>query len=174
MDLSGRFHSGGRWVYWEQETDGETAAENNTVHITTSMQLLFPVVLSAFQQDVDLTLRSVLGAGFSRSSFLRITFCKDVVFLFFFCSSIRTELTACPVSLPHVHKALSCALFRRFISVTKEAKQRQRINACRLDEVAHFKEDECTKSTQLCLLSVRPLTFQVWNATWFYFCITNW
>lgn len=84
MDLGGRFHSGGRWVYWEQETDGETAAENNTVHVTTSMQLLFPVVLSAFQQDVDLTLRSVLGAGFSRSSFLRITFCKDVALSLFF------------------------------------------------------------------------------------------
>lgn len=139
-----------------------------TIHFTLRLRCsyFFPV-FSAFQQDVSLTLRSVLGACFSRSSFLRITFCKDVaLFLFFFSCFVIfffPELNRMPCqSVPHMHKALSCALLKRFISVTKELKQRQRINACRLDEVLNFKEDGCTKrSTQLCLLSVCPLTFQV-------------
>lgn len=42
-------------------------------------------------------------------------------------------------SVPHMHKALSCVLLKRFISVTKDMKQRDRINACCVDEVLHFK-----------------------------------
>lgn len=64
-------------------------------------------------------------------------------------------------SVPHMHKALSCGLLKRFISVTKEKrkthtkkKQRERINACRLDEVLHFKEAGCTKRSCVCCLSV--------------------
>lgn len=70
-------------------------------------------------------------------------------------------------SVPHMLKALSCALLKRFISVTKarkkkNKKQRQRINACRLDEVLRFKEDGCTKtSTQPCSPFVCPFIFQV-------------
>ena len=90
---------------------------------------------------------------------LSYEFCKDIAL--FFQYSHRANCMPCQ-SVPHMHKALSCGLLKRFISVTKEIKQRQRINACRLDAVLHFKEDECTKrSTQLCLLSVCPCTFQV-------------
>ena len=63
-------------------------------------------------------------------------------------------------SVPRVHKALSCVLLKRFISVTKDMKQRDRINACCLDEVLHFKggggkkkKKEEVHSCVRCLLS---------------------
>lgn len=128
-------------------------SENATVRSSTSIQLLFPVVLSAFQPDVGLTLRSVLGARFRRSSFLtNNVFVKMLLFFSVFC----TELTACPVSLCHTYtKPCPVFLLKRFISVTKDIKQRERINACCLDEALHFKEDDgCTKKKYTVVFAV--------------------
>lgn len=62
------------------------------------------------------------------------------------------------LSVPHMHKGLSCGVLKRFISVTKEVKQREKINVCRLDVVLRFKEDGCTKKKKemhsSCCLSV--------------------
>lgn len=53
------------------------------------------------------------------------------------------------LSMPHMHKkALSCGLLKRFISVSKEMKQREKINACRLDVVLHFKKDGCAQKNK--------------------------
>lgn len=57
-------------------------------------------------------------------------------------------------SVPHMHKALSCGLLKRFISVTKEIKQSERINACHLDEVLHFKEGWMHKKKYTVVLAV--------------------
>lgn len=60
-------------------------------------------------------------------------------------------------SVPHMLKALSCALLKRVISVTKERNKKQRLNACRLAEVLHFKEEGCAKKqvlSRVCCLSV--------------------
>lgn len=77
------------------------------------MQLFFfPVILSAFQQDTGVG--SIPGASFSRSLFLQIMFCKDV--------TLFQKLSACCVSLCHIK--LCPVLLSKFISVTKEIKQR--------------------------------------------------
>lgn len=49
-------------------TESERQMVNTTT--TTSTQLLFPAVLSAFQLDVGLTLKSVLGGPFQSLLFL--------------------------------------------------------------------------------------------------------
>lgn len=124
-----------------------------TVCCSSSTQLLSPVVLSAFQPDIGLTLRSALGARFSRSSFLtNNVFVKMLLppqYLH------RANRMPCQ-SVPHMHKALSCVFIEEvYFCHKRQKKQSERFNACCLDEALHFKEDGCTKrSTQLCLLSV--------------------
>lgn len=119
----------------------------------------FPDVLSAFQQDAGLTLRSVLGACFSRSSFLRITFCKDIALLFYCFSQYSHRANRMPCqSVPHVHKSPVLCFSEEvyFCHKRNKTKQRKLMLRCCLDDVLLFEEDRCTKkrSTKSCLLSV--------------------
>lgn len=83
-----------------------------------------------------------------------------VFFCFLFCFFpvlSQSKPHALSVCATHAQNKKPCPVVcwgkKRFISVTKEIKQSERFNACRFHAAPRFKK--------LCLLSVRPFTFQV-------------
>lgn len=103
------------------ESEGQTVTPRSTLLLPCSYFFQLSSVLSSQTSGSHSDLLS--GACFSRSSFLRIMFCKDIALLFFQYSQKANRMPC--QSVPHIHKALSCGLLKRFISVTKEVKQRE-------------------------------------------------
>lgn len=134
----------------------ERAAENNSLE-NNSEAATVPVVLSAFQQEAGFH-QNLLPVDFFKKRKSKTMFFVNVA------HCLLHRATRMPPSVCATHARGSLPRFCRkgFISVTKEgSKQRRRINAS--DGVVHLKEGLVGQkgNARSCLLSLRPLTFQV-------------
>lgn len=67
-------------------------------------------------------------------------------------------------SVPHTHKASSCVVLKRFISVTSDTKTKEiELVPAALDEVPRFKGDGCTQKEEYTVVFAvgRLFTLQV-------------